>query len=719
MRIHVLGLGSIGTLVTHHLRLANPELPITLIYKRGRIFKGDTAQDHELTVQRDGQETRSRGFNHEIWNKTGEEAMLANSKRVLGVPPENGPAVTPRTSDSDIPSLIVCLKTPATTKALTELAPRLSPSSVITLIQNGMGTYEELCHTIWPNVAKRPQFILGTTTHGATTAIKNKVAITKHTSAAGTGDIKFGIVPDPRKQQDFEAWLWGKSSLDKLSVLEQPSSPRLPLPPAPSSEYRNLADTLSTLLSLDQLGSSLIPYAHLQHEKLFKTALNSLINPLTAVLGAGALPNGSLTRSSPASRIMTQLAQETSDAITASLLAQYAPAQPPADILRLFSADSLSSRALALARDTQYNTSSMAVDVSAGRETEVAYINGRIKALGDANGIRTPCHQMITAMVEHTSLINGGGSAATPSAVRAVRKLKDRRERLLVFDSLPRRFFPKRMELEQERVRATRRQARVMEALREDKTREQIREDRRKRRQDKAILIRESFANHVAEGNVLPTLMGVLKRNTRTSKANSESSATAEPLTSEAEDATSDPSDPPIGASAAAEQQHTHKAETVASAKADATARPADLSPTTSSLDDAIAASQRMSSPSASPQSPFTPYVHRLSIDDMIASAPRQERTWDVPALPPTSRGPLPKKRVPSAPLAISPSSPEEKYQIPGIPTSRPKVMADWMDSMITSAPRAERTWEVPKTAPGQAPRRDMKRSSVSQRQGS
>lgn len=131
----------------------------------------------------------------------------------------------------------------------------------------------------------------------------------------------------------------------------------------------------------------------------------------------------------------------------------------------------------------------------------------------------------------------------------------------------------------------------------------------------------------------------------------------------------------------------------------------------------------------------------------MIAAAPRQERTWDVPSTPPTARGPLPKKRetqseatwtagsASSAPVdtpistyvrANKETSSEQPADAPTIspvsttstttsnppawsvspPASAPsphssmqdstptRPLLTSIDSLISSAPRAQRSWE-------------------------
>jgi 2-dehydropantoate 2-reductase len=269
-----------------------------------------------------------------------------------------------------------------------------------------MGIYDELCAELWPNPATRPFFILGTTTHGVTATERRGEVI--HMSKVGEGDIKWGLVPDPRKEVDLEKWIYGKRVSD-TSVLSPPESPSLPLPRSPLSDTSldNLRETLSALLSLTELNSTLLPMPHLHHTLLLKVALNATINPLTAIIGAGSLPNGSLIGSSPSHRLIRMLSAETSSIITAYLNSLHAPHPPPADIVRLYTREALVSRTLALCHATSGNTSSMAADTSAGRLTEIDNINGYLLQLAERVGVPAPHHQMLREMVKFTTEITG------------------------------------------------------------------------------------------------------------------------------------------------------------------------------------------------------------------------------------------------------------------------------------------------------------------------
>ncbi len=97
-----------------------------------------------------------------------------------------------------------------------------------------------------------------------------------------------------------------------------------------------------------------------------------------------------------------------------------APAGDPApELIQFFGADSLQKRAIALCHATAGNTSSMAVDVGKGRQTEVEHINGFIVDLGRRLGVDTPLNGMLVDMVKFTAASQGFGSRTPRSAVKA------------------------------------------------------------------------------------------------------------------------------------------------------------------------------------------------------------------------------------------------------------------------------------------------------------
>ena len=394
----------------------------------------------------------SKNYELEVWHDGRAERIIgarSGDREGASSSPPNGP----------ISSLIVCLKTSATVSALQILKARISPSSVITLVQNGMGVYDELCSSIWPDPKTRPYFIIGTTTHGVSPG--DQRGVVRHQSKGGEGEVKWGVVPDPRNEVDLEAWLWGQH-VASSPILAPPSAPGLPLRSIPrcTTDLRPLSDTITALLSLSLLSPTLLPMPHLHHQQLLKLALNSVINPLTAILGAGSLPNGALFGSIPSQRLIRGLVREISKVLTAYLHTLSSPHAPPPDVIRLFSPEGLEKRVVSLIQSTAQNRSSMAVDVSMGRTTEIEHINGYLIALGRRLGIDTIHHRMLRDMVKFTAEING---LKTDSQHGTPEQVADRRADIQAKLGQPRKLSPKETELEEKRLELQERQIWVEE----------------------------------------------------------------------------------------------------------------------------------------------------------------------------------------------------------------------------------------------------------------
>jgi len=332
-----------------------------------------------------------------------------------------------------------------------------------------MGVYDELCSSIWPDPKTRPFFVIGTTTHGATP--DKTGGMVHHRSKPGEGDFKWGVVSDPRKEVDLETWLWGKT-VSNTPILAPPSSPSLPLRPTPpcTTDLEPLSETITALLSISQLSPSLLPVPHLHHQLLLKLALNSVINPLTAIIGAGSLPNGALANSSPSYRLIRDLCRETSSVLTAYLHSLSAPHTPPFDVIRLFSWEGLERRILALIHATAENMSSMAVDVSKGRTTEIEHINGYIVALGKRLSVETPCHRIVREMVKFTAEVNG----LKPAFAETSDLVADRRAGIQGKLGRGRQLSSRQMDIEEKRLELEERRLYLAE--------EQMLENKRARR---------------------------------------------------------------------------------------------------------------------------------------------------------------------------------------------------------------------------------------------
>ncbi|WVW79328.1 hypothetical protein I302_101296 [Kwoniella bestiolae CBS 10118] len=364
-RIHILGIGSIGTLIAHHLHLSTPSTPLTLLVRSPGTFPKTLSSNRQTT-------------------RTISEAYQVESSL-------NDPS-----SNEYISSLLICTKTTQTSQAIEPLLHRLDEHSVISLLQNGMGVYQELISTFFRDRDKRPHFILGTTPHAVSPAGR-RGGINHHIEPGG-GFIKWGLVPDPTKNvghDRVEVWICGKSrvrdiSVDDIEGLEIPDG---------RQDLIHLKDTLSALLSLTDLKSQLLSYNQLNQALLLKLVINAAVNPITAILGRGQMPNGRLQDIPWGVNIVDRIIEESSQ-ILLEQLKQDQNQNSDKDMLKVFGAESLKKIVYDTIESTKHNTSSMAVDIREKRRTEIDYINGYLVKLGDELGCKTDLNRLICEMIK-------------------------------------------------------------------------------------------------------------------------------------------------------------------------------------------------------------------------------------------------------------------------------------------------------------------------------
>ncbi|KZP28814.1 hypothetical protein FIBSPDRAFT_927253 [Athelia psychrophila] len=398
MRFHIIGVGAIGSLVAHHLRSVLPSgHKITLIVKNKRFA---TRQPDAVRVEHNGIVTTTSGFDAEVFDRDEELRARTPPKRKwaldMGYVPEEPQAPS---ALGPIESLIVTTKSHSTLAAIKRLVPRLSAESTIVLLQNGMGIYEQLCQDIFRSPETRPQFILAANTHGAW--VKNFDQVVH----AGVGDISFGIVPDPRGR-DFEAALKDESvhprerrlRIDDISTREEAVSP----------SYQSLRLTVAALSALEPLDSKWAPISDVQLAMRRKVVVNSIVNPLTALMGCR---NGDLFRDKASLRIARRVCRESSAAFEAEMKAgaqtMLEELNDPEDdgqaplgrLPRGLEAQFLIEETTRVARMTGGNVSSMLADVRKGQLSEIDNLNGYLGRLGTMHNVKMPYTLMLADLI--------------------------------------------------------------------------------------------------------------------------------------------------------------------------------------------------------------------------------------------------------------------------------------------------------------------------------
>ncbi|ORY01210.1 2-dehydropantoate 2-reductase [Basidiobolus meristosporus CBS 931.73] len=329
-RFHILGAGAIGCLLAHHLRQAN--YPVTLLLRNAESLQKFGLTNSVLITPAHSKDPTSQAI------------------RTTGIDAE---ALDSRNNSEDIKHLIVTTKTYDTTVAFKSIKDRLNPDSTVTLVQNGMGVYEETIKEFYPEArgVEIPSFILGTTTHGCFRTEPFRVI------HAGFGKMLFGAVDTEKRSTPQVNQAMGAFAKLELNV------------------------------QVDQ------PYDVLRIKLFEKLVVNACINPLTATLGC---KNGALLDDVHTIQLLKDTCHEAFQIIQAEFGN---------------TADSISYRTLEKAvfdvcNATLDNRSSMLQDVSANRRSEIDYINGYLVHLAEKHNLPSPINRMWQQLIKARSRIH-------------------------------------------------------------------------------------------------------------------------------------------------------------------------------------------------------------------------------------------------------------------------------------------------------------------------
>lgn len=338
-RVHILGLGSIGTFAAHCLAAITSRPPITLLLHRHSLVDNFTRNGRSIQLKtNDGLTDKQTGFDIEfldkgLWYRKHDSAEPATA------------------TNSHIKHLLVCTKTIQTVEALRPLAHRLSSTSTIVILQNGCGIVDELNRTLFRKENERPNYVLGVTSHGVGFDAPFQVT---HT---GSSAAFFGPVP-------------------RVENGSQRSED-------PHQYLTNL------LCQSTRLNAKALDFVNIFQAQLEKLTVNAFCNPLC---GLNSAPNKFLL-SLPATRraILSE--------ISAVFLA-LPELRGEAKLAERFGVDRLEEMVKGVLHRTAETTCSMVWDLRAGRRTEIDFINGYWCRRGRELGISTPVNDMLLEMVK-------------------------------------------------------------------------------------------------------------------------------------------------------------------------------------------------------------------------------------------------------------------------------------------------------------------------------
>jgi 2-dehydropantoate 2-reductase len=397
-RVHIMGIGSIGTFIAHTLMcLPNPP-PLSLIFHRPEMYDDFSASGRIVRVINKKSQTNDArsGYDVDLATQDFERDTIfwTHIPHLLADNVLSAPAVREEVLPSGeirIFSLIVTVKGPATVVALRSVKHRISAETTICLMQNGMGQVEELNREVFTDPETRPTYMLGVISHGV---YLSRAFAAHH---AGIGSTAIGVVRDADKFP-----LPPKSPLHSLTEVEKKR-----MYPSDKDLYANITSRylLRTLTRSPILVCAAFPYLDLLQLQLEKLAINCIVNPITAILNT---PNGSILGNRSLEKVSRLLIAEISTVIRGLPELEGIP-----NVRTRFSPERLEALYIGVTKKTAENSSSMREDIRNGKDTEIDYINGYIVRRGEERGLKCVLNYMLMQLVNGKSwnMANSAGQA--------------------------------------------------------------------------------------------------------------------------------------------------------------------------------------------------------------------------------------------------------------------------------------------------------------------
>ena len=397
MRFHVLHT-PLGTLLAYHLRQILPQKhAISLLCNPRDVVQEQITSNNVVRLENSGVIMTVRNVDFEFFGPS--RPSLSNE----------GPSRTSATSDTETPSaedhnskhiesLIVTVPPTDTQRTLDPLIHRLSPQSTIVLMQTGLGVYEKLITSLFPNPARRPHFIIASPRHAAWLKEPNHVV---HTLP---GSIDFSIIPDPRGR-DFEAVLRSRDvpaqgrGLRLTDIAHKGNDPKF-------GEYASLRNTVAVLSSLDELNATWLSME--EGEIVFRRDLvvRAVTDALAVALG---LPNGELLSTKPSKKLAEDVVKEINGAFRAQwrteILSQYpleegqTRSRPMPVLPKGLRRNALMGELVRHLIATGKCNAPMLDDVQAGVRTQVGHGLGYLYAIGRTYGFSMPTTSALLKMI--------------------------------------------------------------------------------------------------------------------------------------------------------------------------------------------------------------------------------------------------------------------------------------------------------------------------------
>ncbi|CAG8542407.1 6308_t:CDS:2 [Diversispora eburnea] len=372
MKFHILGTGNFGNMVAHYLRKHNHK--VTLLLRTPVNLAHFERFQRTITInQPNGDVEQTQGYDTEVLRDFDIDELVDRHFHYGACPP-----------NLQIQRLIVTTKAQDVSKSFRRIFYRLSPTSTIVLLTNGMGVYEELMEDFFSQDEKlRPNILMGAATHIVyrTKLINSSFDLLHY----GIGEIDLGIIP----RKEVEPNVTAKSNESNSKITKEPilDINGNELPPIPENSLRT---TLEVLTSIPELHCRHVNVLTIQNRLLENLVINACINPLTAIFN---IRNGGLLFNRGADRVIEAICKESTQIMQKHR--EFLGMKPS----NRFGTERLIDAIHQICKSTVNLKSTMLQDVTTRKITEIDYLNGYLVKLGKFYGIPTPVNKFVVDMI--------------------------------------------------------------------------------------------------------------------------------------------------------------------------------------------------------------------------------------------------------------------------------------------------------------------------------
>lgn len=370
-RVYILGSNAVGKFIAHALAGAPEAPPVTLLIHHHSLLKRWYQEGSSIKLLKDRQLEEKRGIKVELMDHF-------YPKYSWGVPQFKRQSLS--LEDTVIDNLVVTTQGYTTISALTAIRHRLRPSSTICFMHKSVPIINYVNSSVFPDATQRPNYILGSLTH-TIYSMQDKYSIIQQKA----GRVALTAIPREMPKPQLSE---GEVSIRRMDISRSLSSKYL----------------MRTFHSAPELYAKALHTGAFYANELEKLAITSIHGPVSVVYDCFS---DQLLYNREAVKSIKALAIEIS--LVLRSLPELSEVSSVDDI---FSSKRLERLVLSATEKSGKNRSTMLMEVTQGKETNIDFYSGYLLRRAKELGIDCPRLEMITSMVKGKQGMRRSGIAS-------------------------------------------------------------------------------------------------------------------------------------------------------------------------------------------------------------------------------------------------------------------------------------------------------------------